>query len=52
MAVCSEAAKSVENFIAAALEGNMDGGPASYATQKARWESLSEECLATINAHR
>jgi hypothetical protein len=30
----------------------MDSGPASFERQKARWDSLSDECLARINQQR
>lgn len=45
---CSHAAKAVVDFIGAAKSGNMEGGPASYERQMARWDALSEECLKSI----
>lgn len=47
-AICTGAAKAVVDFIAAAKSGNMDNGPASYERQKARWDTLSEDCISAI----
>ena len=46
--LCSGAAKAVIDFIGAARVGNMDAGPASYESQKRRWDILSDECIAII----
>jgi hypothetical protein len=46
---CRAAAQAVVDAIRGAQAGNMDTGPASYASQFRRWEMAGAQCLAAIN---